>query len=241
MDLMGKAALVTGGGRRLGREIALALAHAGMSVAVHYRTSEAEAESVASEIRAMGRLAVALPLDLRQLDRVPDLIDQATDALGPLSVLVNNASSFEPADIESTDRSRFASEFAVHVEAPYLLSRRFAQRLGPSAQGRIVNLLDWRAILPDANYLGYSVAKGALYSLTRNLALALAPHVQVNAVAPGAILPAEGTAKIESAEGLPAARAGAARDVANACLFLVRDADFTTGAVIPVDGGRHLL
>ncbi|MGE3164405.1 MAG: SDR family oxidoreductase [Planctomycetota bacterium] len=241
MDLSGKAALVTGAGRRLGREIALGLARAGMAVAVHYRRSRSEAEAVVAEIHGFAGTAVAVGLDLHEVDQVPGLIDRVTETLGRVHVLVNNASFFEPAGIATTDRGRFARELAVHVEAPFLLSQRLAARLGPEDEGRIVNLLDWRSLLPDADYLGYSVAKGALYSLTRNLALALAPRINVNAVAPGAILPAEGTTKIESAERLPAGRSGTARDVVSACLYLIRDADFVTGAVIPVDGGRHLL
>ncbi|MFN0059950.1 MAG: SDR family oxidoreductase [Planctomycetota bacterium] len=247
MKIENSTALVTGAGRRLGRAFALALGAAGMRVAVHYNNSRVDAQATLDQLRALGREAVGLECDLTDPVAAAKLITRAEAALGPVQVLVNSASVFIPGRVEDTAPDRLRVDFALHAEAAYALAREMALRLPTNVEGRIVNLLDWRASRLDPDYVSYSVAKSALLALTQLLARSLAPRITVNGIAPGIILPPETTVttiatprKQTSAE-VPARRAGTPQDVVNALLYLVRDADYVTGAVIPVDGGRHLL
>ncbi len=243
MDLGYGAALVTGGGRRIGRAIALGLAREGLAVAVHYhRSAEAAAEAVA-EIEGRGGRSVAVPGDLTERGIAERVLAEASAALGTVRVLINNASTFLPSGAGELGTEQLRGEMALHLEAPYRLAIEMARRLPAEECGRIVNLLDWRASHPDPRHFGYSLSKGALLGLTRALAAALGPRITVNGIAPGAILPPAGGGKGSGdyARDLPLAAVGRVEDIVRACVFLVRDADYTTGAVIPVDGGKHLL
>lgn len=242
MEIEGRVALVTGASKRIGRALAIGLAEAGMDVAIHFRTSRAEAQQVVSRIEETGRRGLALQADLDSLTEAEALLEAASE-LGPVRVLVNNASRFLPSSAHEARGEDLEREFRLHVSAPFILSQAFASRISPGESGRIINLLDWRAALPAPETLPYSVAKSGLLHLTRNLAVALGPNITVNAVAPGAVLPpADGSANVieEAIEGVPLGGPGSVDDVLAACLYLIRDGNYTTGAVIPVDGGKHL-
>ena len=183
-----KAALVTGGARRIGRAIALALHHAGYAVAIQANRSLAEAEALREEItRERGRAAV-VRADLADHSAVSGLVAGAVDAVGPLSLLVNNAAMFEPDAIGALDAARFDRQFAVNLRAPLFLSEAFAaqaRNLSEDLGASIVNILDQRVFKLTPHFVSYTLAKSALHSATRMLAQALAPTVRVNAVAPG--------------------------------------------------------
>jgi len=242
MEIEGRVALVTGAAKRIGRALAIRLAEEGMDVAVHFRNSAAEARQVVARIEESGRRAVALQADLDAPGGEEALIEGAA-RLGPVRVLINNASRFLPSSAHESQAEDLEREFRLHVTAPFLLSRAFATRISPGESGRIINLLDWRASMPAPDTLPYSLAKSGLLHLTRNLAVAFGPDVTVNGVAPGTILPpAEGGGNHleEAANRLPLGGPGEVEDVLLACLYLIRDANYTTGSVIPVDGGKHL-
>jgi NAD(P)-dependent dehydrogenase (short-subunit alcohol dehydrogenase family) len=238
--LAGKTALVTGAARRIGRAVSLDLAASGSNVVVHYSSSAGEAEALASEISRLGVRAIALRADLAKPDEVERLVALAEERAGPLDVLVNNASVFEPETIDAASLDRLVRSVEVNAWAPFVLTRAFARRFG---RGRVVNLLDTRVSGLDLAHVGYVLGKQLLAVLTRMTAVAFAPGLTVNAVAPGLILPPAGEGEeylARLAHGLPLQRHGAAEDVARAVLFLL-ESDFITGQVVFVDGGRHLV
>lgn len=241
-DLTGHTALITGAGRRLGRAFAESLAAHGAAVAVHYGTSAAEAEAVAEGIRQAGGRAVALHADLAQADQAAGLVQRTVEALGDIDLLVNNASIFEPLTVFETSSHEWHRHLAINLTAPFLLSQAFARHRA-GRPGVVVNLLDWRALRPGADHFPYTIAKAALASMTRALAVALAPAIRVNGLALGAILPPLGAAEPDPSlpSAVPLARWGQVDDVVRALLFLLAGSDFITGAIVHVDGGRHLI
>jgi pteridine reductase len=238
-----KIALVTGGGIRVGRAIALALGSAGADVAVHYRGSREGADNVAAEIRAGGHRAVAVPADLARADDCRRVVREAIAALGGLDLLVHSAANFHRATLAETDERLWDSSMNVNARAGFLLAREAAATLR-ERRGRVVFVSDFLAEAPARNYLAHSVSKAAVEGLVRALAVELAPEVTVNAVAPGTVLPPEGTT-VEEVERLarrvPAKRIGSAEDVAATVVFLCAGPDFLTGQVIRVDGGRSIV
>ncbi|MCA8959774.1 MAG: SDR family oxidoreductase [Planctomycetes bacterium] len=247
MRIAGVTALVTGGAQRLGRAIAMALAREGVDIAVHYRTSEAEAARTVRDLRTCGVRAEAFRADLALPDESRALAHEVAQSLGPWRILVNNASRFVANGPASLSLDDVRVDAAIHLEAPLILSQALDAQLPDGDHGAIVNLLDHRAVHPDPRYASYSLAKASLGALTSLLAQSLAPRIRVNAISPGAILPppeldaAAGREHLERvAARTPLERPGTEEDIAAACLFLVRDADFTTGTTIPVDGGKHL-
>jgi len=239
--LKGRTALVTGAAKRLGRGVALALAEAGADVVVHYRASRDGAERAAEEIRRLGRRAHCLPADLADERQAGDLLDRATDAVGPVGILVNNASIFPSDTILDATCEAVLDSVRLHALAPLMLSRALAgQKPAPPAD--VVNLLDSRIHDYDREHVSYHLGKRMLLAVTRMLALELAPAVKVNAVAPGLILPPEGKDEgyLDSlAHTNPLHRVGSVESVASAVRYLV-ESDFVTGQVIYVDGGRHI-
>jgi pteridine reductase len=243
LALAGKSALVTGGGVRVGRAISLALAAAGADVAIHYRSSRSEAESAADKIRAAGRRAEIVEGDLARPEDCRRVIRDSIAALGSLDFLVHSAANFHRASLEETDESLWDSSMNVNARAGFLLAREAAPAL-QSRRGRIVLVSDFLAESPERNYFAHSVSKAAVEGLVRALAIALAPDVAVNGVAPGTVLPPEGTSAEEAerlARRLPAKRIGSADDVATTVVFLCAGPAFLTGQVIRVDGGRSIV
>lgn len=234
-------ALVTGGARRIGRTLVLALAEAGFDIAVHYRTSKAEAEAVAAEIAAgTGRRAVALQADLAVEGKAASLVERAAEALGPLTLLVNNASVFREDSIQTMTRDSWDAHMETNLRSPLVLAQVFAAQAEDGAA--IVNLLDQRVWKPNPQFFTYALSKAALWAATRTLAQALAPRIRVNAVGPGPTLPSIHQAPEDfaaEARNVPLRRRATPEEIARAVLYLV-DAPSVTGQMIAVDGGQHL-
>jgi len=243
VPLAGKIALVTGGGVRVGRAISLGLAAAGADVAIHYRRSREEAETVASQLRSAGRRSVVLEGDLARPEDCRNVIAGAIRELGGLDFLVHSAANFHRAALEDTDETLWDSAMNVNARAGFLLAREAAATLR-ERRGRVVLISDFLAETPERNYFAHSVSKAAIEGLVRALAVALAPEVAVNGIAPGTVLLPEGTTPEEAerlARRLPAKRIGSAEDVAAAVVFLCAGPAFLTGQVIRVDGGRSIV
>lgn len=235
-----KFVLITGAARRIGRSLALAVAGAGFDVAIHYGSSSSEAETLQQEISALGRKTVLLQADLSNPDETAGLIDQVLPH-GTLYGLINNASIFKDLDWQTTTLADWQEHLTVNLTAPFLLSQAFASALPAQKKGRIINLLDWRALRPGPDHLPYTISKAALASLTYSLASALAPRVTVNGLALGAILPpVTGNASPKITSKIPAGRWGSPDDVDRACVFLLTGPEYITGEILHVDGGRHL-
>lgn len=237
-----RAALVTGGGRRIGREIALMLAEEGWALAVHYHRSAGAAQDVAAEINANGGKAVALPADLADESSVAALVPAAVEALGPLGCLVNNASVFEHDSARGATRASWDAHMEVNLRAPFVLIQAFADQLPSEATGAVVNMLDQRVWNPTPYFISYTLSKMGLWALTRTLALALAPRIRVNGIGPGPALPStrQSTAQFEHQCGIMPLRHGTSpREIAETVRFILASPSMT-GQMIALDGGQHL-
>ncbi|MEJ0078170.1 MAG: SDR family oxidoreductase [Alphaproteobacteria bacterium] len=238
--MTGKAALVTGGARRIGRAIALALSQAGYAIAVQANRSAKEADELCAEIARNGGRAATVWADLAEPASVARLIAAATKAVGPLTLLVNNAATFEPDAIGSLDAARFDRQLAVNLRAPLFLSEAFAAQAPEGAA--IVNILDQRVFKITPQFVSYTLSKSALHTATRMLAQALAPRVRVNAVAPG---PTMASARQDpddfarQAAAVPLGHGPTPEEVAAAVIYLA-SAPSITGVTLIVDGGQHL-
>jgi pteridine reductase len=242
MHIPGKTALVTGGGRRVGRALALALAEAGADVVVNYHRSAAEAADTVRDIERLGRRALALPADVADPEQVRGLVEATLAAFGRLDILVNNASRFDRAPLAEITPDDWDRVLGVNLKGPFLLAQAAADALR-AARGTIVNIIDLSALQPWPSYIPHAVSKAGLLHLTRCLARALAPQVRVNAIAPGTVLPPDDFDGTDNAGGVDRRaleRAGTPADVARALRYLVEN-DFVTGEVLVVDGGRMLL
>ena len=240
----GKVALITGAARRLGRAIAAVMADNGYKVGIHYRSSADEAGSLAVELdeRHGKGTALIFQADLHDISACQRLPAEVAGKFGRMDVLVNNASIFDKAAMDEFIPESIERYHATHVLAPATLSISASKILAKSGPGRIINIVDVYADYPKKGYLPYTISKAGLKSLTRQLAVELAPEVLVNAVAPGAILePAGGgDEKVDAIIGkIPLKRFGKPGDIAGAVLFLA-GADYITGHTIVVDGGRSL-
>ncbi|MGH7907495.1 MAG: SDR family NAD(P)-dependent oxidoreductase [Candidatus Binataceae bacterium] len=243
MDLNGKVALVTGAGRRIGRAIALALARRGVTVAVHYRTSQVEAMQAVAEITAGGGKAAAFSADLENVAGIEALINSVLASFARLDILVNSASVFFRRPIEEVTERDWDLNLNVNLKAPFFAAKFAGAAMRRQGAGKIINIGDWAGIRPYNNYLPYTVSKSGLVGLTRALAKALAPQVQVNCVALGPVMPPDDYTA-EEIEGLRRATLtkslGSPDDAAQAVLFLCEGTDFATGATFLLDGGRLL-
>jgi NAD(P)-dependent dehydrogenase (short-subunit alcohol dehydrogenase family) len=238
-----QVALVTGAGKRIGRAIALALAHAGWDVAVHYRSSRHEAEDTVAAIRALGRRAVALQADLALDEAVRALPARAADALGPLTCIVNNASLFDYDSATTFSPALLARHMQANVAAPLLLAQALHAATPSGSQAVVINLLDQKLYNPNPDFLSYTLSKAALLSATTLLAQALAPTVRVVGVAPGITMVSgeqteEGFAQAHQAT--PLGRSSTPEDIAEAVVYAAR-ARALTGTTLVVDGGQHLV
>jgi len=241
MRLAGRWALVTGGAKRVGRAIALELARRGAHVAIHYHTSQAEAEATARDVQAHGVRSLALRAELAVSAEVQALAARVEAETGGLAVLVNSASNYLRVPFDALTEAVWDASLDVNLKAPFLLSWAIGRAMRARGEGRIVNLADWAADRPYRDYLPYCVSKAGIVCLTRALAKELAPAVTVNAVAPGPVLPPDDMSDAERAavaRVTPLRRFGTPEDVARCVRFLVEEGHFTTGSVYHVDGGR---
>jgi pteridine reductase len=243
MELKDKVALVTGAARRVGRTIALRLAGRGAKLAVHYNRSRAEADQVVAEIERAGGHARAFGANLERVAEIDRMTAEVMAAFGRIDVLVNCASIFYRRPLEELTERDWDLNLDVNLKAPFFLAKAAGLAMRRQGAGKIVNIGDWAGIRPYNNYLPYTVSKSGLIGLTRALAKALAPEVQVNCVALGPVMPPEDYRAEENARLAAATltkRLGSPEDVANAVLFLCEGTDFATGSTLLLDGGRLL-
>ncbi len=244
MSAPAPVALITGSARRIGAAIARRLHAEGFDLALHYRGSATEMQALAAELEAVRTNSVlTLQADLSEFDRLPELVASTVGRFGRLDALVNNASTFQPTPLGTVTPAQWDVLFASNARAPFFLAQAAAPHLKAS-KGAIVNLVDIYAERPLRDHPVYCMAKAALVTATQSLALELAPDVRVNAIAPGAILWAENETSDTRQQAMlartPLARTGTPAEIAEAVRWLLRDATYTTGQVINVDGGRML-
>jgi len=242
MELRGRVALVTGAGRRLGRAMARALAERGMTLAIHHHASAAGADELRREIVGRGGRATCFAADLADPAAAAELPRRVAAELGRLDVLVNSAAVMRRIPFEETTPAQYDELLDLNLKSVFFCSQGAAPALR-AARGKIVNMADLSGVQPWPGFAAHSISKGGVVMLTRVLALALAPEVTVNAIAPGAVLvPEEYDAEERErlARSTPLGRLGDPADVTAALLYLLEGGDFVTGDVLTVDGGRHL-
>lgn len=243
--LAGQVALITGGARRVGAEIARVFHDAGANLVVHYQRSAKEAEALVAELNAQrAQSAACISLDLLDTTKLGELPRFAKEQFGRLDILVNNASTFYPTPIGEITAAHWDDLLGTNLKAPLFLSQAAAPALR-LAQGLILNIVDIHGLRPLRRYPVYGVAKAGLIMLTRSLARELGPQVRVNAIAPGPVMwPADGVADAELQQKIVGRtllkRSGSALDIARTALFFAADAPYITGQIMPVDGGRSV-
>ena len=237
-------ALVTGAGKRIGRALALKLAENNFDVAVHYRSSSADADEVVDKIKKSGGNAVAVKADLTSEKETASLINAANEALGPLSLLVNSASLFENDDIDTMTRESWDKHMEANMRAPLKLTQDFVAQAAANANNLVVNIVDQRVLKLTPQFLSYTASKIGLYYLTKTLAQSLGPKgIRVNAIGPGPVLknPRQSDEDWKKQNEATILGHGATPDeVAEALLYLI-SAKSVTGQMIAVDGGQHLV
>lgn len=237
-----RAALVTGGARRLGRAIVERLAAEGFAVVIHHHTSGTAAEELAGEIRAAGGRAAALGADLADEAAVAGLIGQAEAAFGPLGVLVNNASTFERDEWHDADRASWDRHIEPNLRAPFVLAQGFARALPAAARGVIINMLDQRVWSLTPHFVSYTVSKAGLWTLTQSLALALAPRIRVMGIGPGPAMPSPRQTEEDFARQCASVplRQGTSPDEIGQAVAAILSLPSLTGQMWALDGGQHL-
>lgn len=243
MELKGKTALVTGGGIRLGRAYALALAREGVNLAIHYNRSADPAEETAERAREMGMQAVTVGADFNQLDEVENLFPQILNHYPEVDILINNAAIYLRGKGLETDRDMWESQFRINLQTPFMLIQSFAKQLPKGRPGRILNIADAQILQHRPDHFAYRLTKLALVEMTRMFALELAPFITVNAFAPGIMLPLADREDVDleayAEQHVPLKRTGNPEVAAANVLHLI-ESDFTTGAFLRVDGGQYL-
>lgn len=241
MSLKDKTILITGSARRIGKSMAIAIAQAGGDVIIHHSSSDESAEETRSEIHSLGRQAHVIKADLSDYQQTSKLIERAW-SIGSIYAIVNNASVFDKLNISNTTIDAWNHHLDINLTAPFLLCQAFADKLGSNHEGRIINILDWRALRPGKDHLPYTISKAALVALTKSLAVALSPNILVNGLAFGAILPPSDGSDTEGIlSNVPAGRWAELQEVNSSLIFLLNGPKYITGEVIHLDGGRHLV
>lgn len=237
-----KTALVTGAAKRIGKAIVTDLAKQGFAVAIHANSSFAEAEALAAGLRQAGAQAVALQANLENISETEKIIEIAENALGPIGLVVNNASVFRDDSALAFDSSAWEAHFAVHVRAPAILAAAFVRQLPEDAEGLIVNIVDQRVLSPNPRFFSYTLSKSALWMATQTMAQTLAPRIRVNAIGPGPTFkstrqsPEDFQAQID---GL-IMKAGPKLEEFGRTIRFLFDTPSITGQMIAIDGGQHL-
>ena len=239
-SLKNKTALVTGGARRIGREICLKLADMGYDIVITYLSSKVEAEKLKDKINSMGRKCFLKRFDLTESEKISVLMKEILDEAPGLELIVNNASVFEESQIKSTSLEQLDNNLSIHLRSPFMILKEFAEKV---ENGQVINILDTRITKNRTKYFGYLISKKALADFTRLAASSLGPGIRVNGIAPGLILPPEGESDDyikQLASKIPAQRKGELNDITAALEFLVEN-DYVTGQIIFLDGGEHLM
>ncbi|MBO6719335.1 MAG: SDR family oxidoreductase [Rhizobiaceae bacterium] len=242
MSGAGKVALVTGGAKRIGAAIARGLAEAGFSVAIHCRNSKGEADELAAEIMRAGGNAQVFVADLGTPEACNALIDAVADALGPVRLLVNSASVFEPDEATDLDWERWGRHFAIHLKAPVALTSRFAAALPAELDGLVVNVIDQRVWRLNPRFFSYTLSKSALWTATQTMAQALAPRIRVNALGPGPTVKNDRQSDADfrrQTESVILGHGPTLEEFTRSILYLW-EAKSVTGQLLAIDGGQHL-
>jgi NAD(P)-dependent dehydrogenase (short-subunit alcohol dehydrogenase family) len=237
-----RTALVTGGAKRLGRAIVETLAASGFAVAIHYNRSAAEAAALAAAIRDRSGRAIALPADLAEEAAVATLVARAEAALGPIGVLVNNASVFDRDEWHDVTRESWDRHMEPNLRAPFLLTQQMASALPPEARGVVVNMIDQRVWSLTPHFVSYTVTKSALWTLTRTMALALAPRIRVAGIGPGPAVPSPRQSQADfdrQCASVPLGQGTSPEEIAEAVMAILSLPSFT-GQMLALDGGQHL-
>lgn len=243
MDISGKVALITGSSKRVGRETAVELARRGARIAIHYRSDEPGAKETLRLVREAGGSGEVFQAELTDIAAVERMFSDLETRMKALHILVNNASVFDPGTLDQSTPELWNAQMDSNAMAPFFVAQRAAGLLCLQPQGKIVNLVDVAGETIWPGYLAYSVSKAALIAVNRGLAKALAPDIQVNAIAPGPVLFPEHYTQDQkhlAIERTLLKRAGSPRDIVNAIVFLLEN-DYITGEVLHVDGGRHIM
>ncbi|MBF0289440.1 MAG: SDR family NAD(P)-dependent oxidoreductase [SAR324 cluster bacterium] len=241
MEFQKKVALVTGAGTRLGQQISIYLASIGMRVAIHYNQSEKGAQSTLSQISKTEKHAL-FSANLCDLNQIQQLVNNVTNTLGTVSVLINSAAAFYPTPVSLVTEEQWDHLFQLNLKAPFFLSQQIGEQMKSQGEGKIINMADVSAYRPWANFLPYCITKSGLITLTQGLAKAFAPQVHVNAIAPGTVLPPLPETELNQQKSIDESllkRMGSADDIVDAVDYLLHG-DFLTGIVLPVDGGRSV-
>ena len=237
--LKNKTVLITGAARRLGRRFAFACAQAGANIIIHHAHSESDAETLRDEINRLGQQAWIFQTDLNDSSQTRNLIPFINRST-PIHHLINSAAIFESLSFDSTSLDDWNNHLNINLTAPFLLSQAFAAQADEGS--RIINILDWRALRPEADHFPYTISKSALAAMTKSMAVALAPKIIVNGLALGAILPpSDGNVNPEITKNIPMQRWAKENEVEQALLFLLTCPPYIIGEIIHVDGGRHLV
>ncbi|MGQ9372025.1 SDR family oxidoreductase [Azospirillum sp. ST 5-10] len=242
VEIKRKAALVTGAGKRIGRAIALDLAAHGWAVGVHFFRSSGDADSVVQEIVRKGGRAAALQANLAHEESTDDLVPEATERLGPLTLLVNNASCFERDEASTVTRASWDRHMETNLRAPFVLTQAFVGQLPQHEHGLVINMLDQRVWNLTPHFVSYTLSRAGLWTLTQTLAMALAPRVRVNAIGPGPTLRNDRQSEDHFRaqwESVPLRRATTPEEICAAVRYLI-DAPAVTGQMLALDGGEHL-
>lgn len=241
MDIRAKTALVTAGARRLGRAIALALAKRGARVVISFLESKHEAHSTVREIEELGGSAIAIQADLSSVPQIEALFGTACERLGHVDILINNAAIFRKTPLDQITEHDWDAFLTTNLKATFFCSQIAARLMKKRGEGKIVNIACTSAERPWPSYIPYAASKAGVVSITRSMALALAPEIQVNAIAPGPVLLPDSYSPEErerAASTTLLRRKGSPSDVTRAVLFLIEHSDYITGQVVAVDGGR---
>ncbi|HEY52401.1 MAG TPA: SDR family oxidoreductase [Caldilineae bacterium] len=242
MDLQGKTAVITGGAKRIGRALTLALAGAGCNIILHYGRSRGAAEQTAEAARTLGARVFLKQVDLVAPVGLATLVETERLGLSPAQILVNSAAVFPTDTLRDLTLDQWSVTFRVNLRTPIFLTQAFANALPTDLVGAVINITDWRTARPYPDHFSYSVAKGALDAFTRSAAISLAPQIRVNAIALGAMLPPpdKDQGYLDAlAATLPLQRPGGTTVIADTMLHLLRN-DFVTGEILRLDGGAHL-
>lgn len=239
---MTETILITGAGTRIGRHLALGLGRDGHRIAAHFRTSGEGADGVVKAIRDSDGTATAVQADLTDETAVESLIDRAAETLGPVTTVINNASVFEHDEALTATKESWDRHMAVNLRAPFVLSQSLARQLPDSLDGQIINMIDHRVLKLNPLFTSYTLSKSSLWTLTRTLAQALAPHIRVNAIGPGPVLPSIHQSREtfdQQAAAVPLGHGPELDEILRAVVFLL-ESPSVTGQMIALDGGQHL-
>jgi len=243
MQTQDKVILVTGGAHRVGRTLSRGLAEHGAKVAIHYRASVAEAQATQADIQDSGHTAELIQGDFSSIDDVRKVVDTCVETFGRLDVLINNAAVYFETPLASVSPEEWDKLFAVNLRAPFFCAQAAAKYMQKQGSGKIINIADVSAYSPWPDYIPYCTTKAGLIALTKGLAKALAPAIQVNAIASGTVLMTEDATETQVRqikESTLLQRIGSPQDILNTILFLLEGSDYITGEVIAVDGGSQL-